>query len=518
MLVARSRAFSLGTIVLLLAGGLATAMPVNADRDRNDAREFERAGQWDRACEAYLRLLSDDRNQPEVRDRLVYCLRRWQQARRHADPDFRKHVAAMPLSQALTIYSDVVAILQRYYVDSSRIDAARLWRSSLEEISNALSDPKIVSENAAAVLPKPLAEFRDRLRRELVTSDINDVRDLRSSLRDLAWEAQGKLGINPSLIVLEGACGACQGMDEFTSFVPPGRPIHEAANWNGDLAAFGIVVAARDGLVIDRVSPGSWAAAQGLQSGDRILRIGRISLEGLPAEAALELVRGERPLVSDLTIAGAGMSEPRVMTLPDSMPSVFDVAMERDGVGSMRIGSFQRTTPQEFDSAVHRLRAEGMKALILDLRGNPGGSFPAAVQIAERLISDGVIVSTHGQLRGLSRLFRSQNQSALDFPMVVLIDGDTASAAEVLAGALKDHHRALLVGQPTYGKDTIQRWWHTSAGGAVQLTLARFVLPSGRPFAGIGVSPNMLENRRDPMRDMQYEAAFEQAARMASLR
>lgn len=518
MLVARTGALMLSMIAWLLAPGSAAAEPVNADRDRTEAREFERAGQWDRACEAYLRLLSEDRHQPEVRERLGYCLRRWQQARRHADPVFRKHLAAMPLSQALTIYSEVTSILQRYYVDAARVDAGRLWRSGLDEIGNALADAGILAEQGVTVSPAQLTEFRDRLRRDFATLEMTDVRELRSHLRDLAWEAQYKLGINPSLIVLEGACGACQGMDDFTSFVPPGRPIHEAANWNGDLAAFGIMAAVRDGLVIDRVAPGSWAAGQGLQAGDRIIRVGRISLEGLPPEAALELVRGERPLVSDLTIAGAGMSEPRVLTLPDSMPSVFDVAMERDGVGTLRIGSFQRTTPQEFDSAVHRLRAEGMRALILDLRANPGGSFPAAVQIAERLISDGVIVSTHGQLRGLSRLFRAQNPSALDFPIVVLIDGDTASAAEVLAGALKDHHRAVLIGQPTFGKDTIQRWWHTSAGGAVQMTLARFVLPSGRPFAGIGVTPHAVESRRDAMRDFQYETAFEQAVRMAALR
>lgn len=517
MLAARNSVLWFGVVAALSWHGSARSAPATADRDSFEAREFERKGQWERACDVYLRLLADDRQQSDLRERLGHCLRRWQQARRLADEHYRHHVAAMPLSQSLTTYSEVISLLQRYYVEPARVDAGRLWRAGLEEIRNALSDPSFVAEQLAGIAASEVADFRARLERE-IQSPVPDVRELRSALRGLAWDAHQRLGVNPSVIVLEAACGACQSGDDYTSFVPPGRTVLETAHWNGELAAFGITVTARDGLVVERVAPGSWAASQGMQAGDRIVRVGKNSLEKLTAEAALEMIRGERQVLASLTIAGGGMAEPRTIALPESLPSVFDVAMERDGVGTIRLGSFQRTTLQEFDSAVLRLRAEGMRALILDLRGNPGGSFVAAVQIAERFIGDGVIVSTQGQLRGLSRLFRAQNAAALDVPVVVLVDGDTASAAEVLAGALKDNHRAILVGQPTFGKDTIQQWWHTSAGGAVQLTLARFLLPGGRTFAGVGVSPNFVENRRDPMRDFQFEAALEHATRLAALR
>jgi carboxyl-terminal processing protease len=103
-------------------------------------------------------------------------------------------------------------------------------------------------------------------------------------------------------------------------------------------------------------------------------------------------------------------------------------------------------------------------------------------------------------------------------PVVVLIDGDTASAAEVLAGALRDQQRAILVGQRTFGKDTIQRLMHLSEGGAIRLTLARFLLPGGKPFAGAGVEPSIFESRRDPMRDYQLESALDQASRLLAMR
>jgi carboxyl-terminal processing protease len=192
--------------------------------------------------------------------------------------------------------------------------------------------------------------------------------------------------------------------------------------------------------------------------------------------------------------------------------------MEREAIGYLRIGYFQKNTPQEFDSALLRLRSEGLRALILDLRGNPGGSFLAAVQVAERLVPHGVIVSTQGQLRGLTKTFTAQNAAVFDGPIVVLVDGDTASAAEVLAGALHDQLRGVLVGQRTFGKDSVQRLWQLNDGGFLRLTMARFLPPGGRSFGGIGVEPNIVEPRRDPMRDYQLEAALEQAARLLAIR
>jgi carboxyl-terminal processing protease len=145
--------------------------------------------------------------------------------------------------------------------------------------------------------------------------------------------------------------------------------------------------------------------------------------------------------------------------------------------------------------------------------------FAAAVQVADRFLPAGVIVSTQGQLRAYSKTYQAQNpMTAVDMPLVVLVDGETASAAEVLAGALKENERALLVGQPTYGKGSIQKLLTLKAGAGLYLTLARFYSPRGQSFGGVGVAPHLAEPRRDPMRDSQLEVAVEEAARLLTMR
>jgi hypothetical protein len=211
---------------------------------------------------------------------------------------------------------------------------------------------------------------------------------------------------------------------------------------------------------------------------------------------------------------------------PDA-PTVVETAMLKDGIGYTRITHFRDSTPQEFDAALSMLKmTAGLRILILDLRGNPGGSFVAAVQIAERFLPQGVIVSTAGQTTEFNKVYTSAaGAAALDWRLYILVDGDTASAAEVLAGALRDHQRALLVGTPTYGKGTIQCLIQfataqesdehakpRSRTGAVRMTLARIFSPSGQALSG-GIMPHMLE----PNKEHQLDAALEDASRFVSM-
>jgi C-terminal peptidase prc len=509
------------TALLITFGGtaLGATAPEPAERDRVEARDCEQNGDWERASECYLRLLADDRNQPELRERLALCLRHLHLSHRHNDPSYRSHVAALPLSHAVTLYAEVLTTIQQNYVNSGQATIGKLYRHGLDELRFALADPTFLREQMAGVDPGAIAELRRRIDNWWSAKAADELRDARQAVRDLAWDAQQLTGVNPSVIVLECACGACHALDEYTLFITPGRPILDTGTLNSDLAPLGLTLTAKENtVVIDHVTPGSWGAGVGLTPGDRITRVGKKPFDRLSLDAILELISGERSAIAELTIAPAGSTDTRTLVLPDSLPTVFDALMIRDGIGYIRIAHFQKGTPQEFDSALLRLRSEGLRALVLDLRGNPGGSFSAAVQVAERFLGQGVIVSTQGQLRGMTKTFTAQNPAVMDGPVIVLVDGETASAAEVLAGALRDQQRALLVGQRTFGKDTIQRLMQLSEGGAIRLTLARFLLPGGKPFAGAGVAPNVTESRRDPMRDYQFEAAMDQAARLLALR
>ncbi|HTK76134.1 MAG TPA: S41 family peptidase [Gemmataceae bacterium] len=496
----------------------APAGPVASDPLRDEAREYERRGEWDKACEIYARLLAVDRRQSEIRDHLQYCVRRLHQIRRHQDPLFRDKVLSLPTAQAILLYGDVLTKLQNFYADRDKVPIQRLFQHGLDELLNALREPVFQQEYLATADPLAVAAVRDHLTYEWLGRQVADANEAKAAVHDLARDVQRAIGLPAKVLILEFACGACNALDEYTFFITPGQPTDDPATLSGELAAYGLLLNWRDrNLVVERVVQGSWAAAAGIQPGDRVTQLGKQPLERLTPEAVADLLRGESAAISEVTVVPADgrHSDARLMSLPGYAPSVPDAQIERDGIGYLRIANFQRNTPQELESAVLRLRVEGMKALVLDLRGNPGGVFAAAVQVAERFLPQGTIVSTQGQAKGTSKIYTVQHPFvSLEMPLVVLIDGDTASAAEVVAGALKDNNRATLVGTQTYGKGSIQCLLTLQAGSGLRLTLARFFSPRGQPFTGAGVTPTYVEPRREPLRDWQLELALEHAARL----
>lgn len=504
---------------VLALGAPLEAAPAAGDESSKEALEFERLGQWDKACETYARLLAQDRHQPEIRDRLQQCVRRLHQSRRHRDPVYRSKILSLPVTQALDLYIEVVSKLHAQYADRDKVPIEKLYQHGLDELSAAFNDANFAREHLAGADSAAIESLRNRLREERGRRTIANIKDARSAVRDIAWEAHRITGLNPTVAILELACGACNALDEYTFFLTPGQPLDDPAALSGELAAYGILLNWIDRqLVIDRIVPGTWAADSGLRAGDRITKVGKLAIDRLLPDVIADLLRSSAATVTELTIQ-SGTAAPRTIKLPGFVPSVVDDHVERAGIGYLRLANFQSTTLAELDAALQRLRSEGMRVLILDLRGNPGGVFSAAVQVADRFLPQGVIISTQGQLPAYSKSYSAQNPlAATDVPLVVLVDGETASAAEVLAGALKDNQRAILVGQTTFGKGSIQKLLTLQAGAGMNLTLARLYSPLGQPFAGIGISPDFVEPRRDPMKDSQLDVAFEQAARLMVMR
>jgi carboxyl-terminal processing protease len=267
---------------------------------------------------------------------------------------------------------------------------------------------------------------------------------------------------------------------------------------------------------------GTPAAVAGLKPDDWVRRIDRKPLDDLSEEAVAERLRGPAGSPVELEVLSMGDAMPRTVTLTRQvihLPSVVQVQMLPDqvGIGYFHIVSFQKTTVQELDEALLQLKMQGLKVLIVDLRGNGGGVFLAAVQVTERFLPEGkVIVSTQGHLPDQVRMYKSGYAGALDVPLVVLIDGETASAAEVVAGALKDHGRARLVGQPTFGKASVQRIVPLETSGAgIRVTLARFLPPGGHSYNVVGVDPDVPEPRTPSMTDNQLRKAVAVALQLS---
>src|SRR5206468_3984350 len=158
----------------------APATPTSADPLRDEAREFERRGQWDRACDVYARLLATDRRQSELRERLQYCVRRLHQVRRHQDPVFRDKVLSLPTAQALVLYGDVLAKLQSFYADRDKVPVQRLFQHGLDEFLTALTDSVFQQEHLATADPMAVAALRDQLRYEWLGRSVGDVAEART--------------------------------------------------------------------------------------------------------------------------------------------------------------------------------------------------------------------------------------------------------------------------------------------------------------------------------------------------
>lgn len=506
-----------------------TPLPTDPARLRADAETAERAGRWETALDNYLWLHLSVGPSAEVRDKVRLCLRHAAQFRRHRDPTFQQFVLSLPAAEALNLYADVMSKLGMLYVDKDRATPARLFVLGVEELDRAFGDPTFPSGRTGTPAEAKVQAFRQSLRTGWAAKTPATPKEARQLARDLIAAAHDQAGMtNPAAVVLELLGGACGGLDEYTTYTPPAGEMADPASPAAEFAAYGVVVRSDAGeLVIDSVLPNSWAGLNTpLRKGQRIVQInGRAVTPALPGHLA-EALRAGPPFAHLIEVVDGEMPAmaPEPVRLPVPAPTTFtaDLGVLKDGVGYLRLAAFREGTPREIDEQVLDLRSRGMRALVLDLRGNPGGLFTAAVDVAQRFLPGGVVVAARGQSAEFAdRVFSSAaGPAAWDFPVVLLVDTRTMSAAEVVAAALKenrvgDRSRATLVGTPTFGKGVVQspvRLQRTDGGdgGVLVLTVAALAGPGGAPLNG-GVSPHVLET--DPAR--QLELAVQKAVELA---
>jgi len=267
---------------------------------------------------------------------------------------------------------------------------------------------------------------------------------------------------------------------------------------SGEFGGIGIEI----GLVDDYftvVTPmdGTPAAAAGLQSGDRILELDRDSLKGQRLPDVVRRLRGAPGTAVHLRILRDPDAEPWEVELTRAVIALNSVTARllEPGYGYVRISQFQIQTPTAFTHALTDLVHESdgpLRGLVLDLRNNPGGVLQASVAVADALLQDGLIVYTQGRQRSSQLKFRAARNDMLDgAPIVVLINGASASAAEVVAGALQDHGRATVIGTRSYGKGSVQSVVPLTDGQALKLTTAYYFTPNGRNIHQEGIQPDI---------------------------
>ena len=292
--------------------------------------------------------------------------------------------------------------------------------------------------------------------------------------------------------------GMLSGLDPHSSYLSPDQFNELRIGTSGEFGGLGIEVGMEDGFV-RVVAPIDDTPAQraGMQSGDLIIRLDEQPVKGMTLSDAVKVMRGKPGTDIVLTVVREGEDKPLKVTITRAVIQVSSVKqrMLDDGFGYLRISHFQTKTTQYLLDGVDELREENggqLRGLVLDLRNNPGGVLSAAVGVSDAFVEDGLIVYTDGREADSRLSYNASPGDVLDgAPIVVLVNGGAASASEIVAGALQDHQRAVIMGNKTFGKGSVQTIQDLPNGGAVKLTTARYFTPEGRSIQAEGIAPDI---------------------------
>ena len=293
--------------------------------------------------------------------------------------------------------------------------------------------------------------------------------------------------------------GMLNGLDPHSAFLNEEEFAELRVGTTGEFGGLGIEVGMEDGFV-KVVAPidDTPAAKAGMRSGDLIIRLDDTPVKGLSLNDAVKLMRGKPGSVLSLTVIREGEDKPLTVDIERAVIKVTSVRGRTldDGYGYVRISNFQTKTTADMLKKVRELKEEAdgsLKGLVLDLRNNPGGVLSGAVGVSDAFLNEGNIVYTDGREADSKLRYDATNGDVLDgAPLVVLVNGGSASASEIVAGAMQDHGRGIVLGTKTFGKGSVQTIQDLPAGGAVKLTTSRYYTPDGRSIQALGIEPDIL--------------------------
>lgn len=290
--------------------------------------------------------------------------------------------------------------------------------------------------------------------------------------------------------------GMVQSLDPHSSFMSKEEHQELLNETKGSFSGVGIEIGIRDN-VLTVVSPieGTPAYKSGIESGDKIVKIDDKPTNDMTLMDAVKIIRGPKGSEVKLTIMREGADKPLEFTLTrDVIPikSVRNYLLTPE-IGYIRISNFQSETDKDLSSALEKLeKGRKLKGLILDLRNNPGGLLSQAIQVSDLFLDSGLIVSTKGRRSSQDmQVSAHKTKEKRDYPIIVLVNGGSASASEIVAGALQDNKRALILGTKTFGKGSVQTILPLSDGSGLRLTTARYYTPSGHSIQASGISPDI---------------------------
>jgi len=408
-----------------------------------------------------------------------------------------------------------INLVQKHYIDPTRIDPRAMLVAAMRAVQETVAEVIVREEGDALIVGLGAEERRFAL------GDVSTPWILLQRIREIFAFMQARISsqdVDFQEVEYAAINGMLERLDPHTGLLPPDVYRDMKDKTQGNFGGLGIVISIREG-VLTVISPldGTPAAIAGLKAGDQIVKIGEASTVSMPLNDAVNLMRGEPGTKISLAVMRKGWFEAREYVLTRAIIEVKSVETEMlaDRVAYARIKDFQANTAADLSKQLADLAAKGARSLVLDLRNNPGGLLNAAIDVSEIFLKSGVIVTTAGQgpeERDTRRAADSGDETAI--PMVVLINSGSASASEIVAGALKNNGRALLVGQRTFGKGSVQVLYDLADGSALKLTTAQYLTPGDISIQSVGVVPHieLLPMRADKeMIDLKVDAGYREA-------
>lgn len=304
--------------------------------------------------------------------------------------------------------------------------------------------------------------------------------------------------IKPKELIYGALKGMLSSLDPHSQFMDPDTYNELQVDTTGEFGGLGIEITLRDGL-LTVVTPiedtPAWQA--GIKAGDHIVRIDKELTRGITLMQAVKKMRGKPNTSVSLTILREKEKKLLDLVITRQIIKIKDIKVARileEKIGYIRLVEFRQNTPKDFKAAISELKKQGMDALILDLRNNPGGLLDVAIRITENFLDKGkLIVSTRGRTKNQNMEFRSLKKTKYpDLPLVVLVNEGSASGSEIVAVALQDYQRAIILGTKTFGKGSVQTVIPLSDGSAIRLTTSKYFSPKGKVIHGKGVIPDII--------------------------
>lgn len=457
------------------------------------------ANQWLEAKKLFEKALRSYPSDTRLQSAFSEARRRHEISVRYKDSSFAALASSASISTLSELFDDVFQNLEQFHVDHPGL--AQLYKLGLAGVGDALKEEEFYNQNQISpVFSVQACKTFNTFQNDGIHNAIHSETDVKKLVWEIAQKLNQEANIPETATISEFLCSCVCSLDAYSSALTPMQVEDVFSIIDGRFVGIGVELKTERPTKIIRVIPGSPAENAGLREEDELLMINEISTQGLSSSEIGSLLQGKEGEKVSLLVKNRNDETQKLVVSrrPIVVPSVekIHVLETDDKIGYVKITCFQKNTTQELITAINELYKQHISCLIIDLRQNPGGLLQEAISVSDLFLPKGIIVQTQG--RNGYHSFQAQSQNQFNIPLLLLVDSNSASAAEIFAGAMQDNNRAIVIGESSYGKGTVQAIVQLSNSSnqirpiaGLRITTEKFYSPKGKAYAGVGVTPDI---------------------------